>query len=346
MIDAGQIKKLLEWYDQHRRDLPWRKRRDAYGIWLSEIMLQQTMVAAVIPYYEKFLRQWPTVQDMARDDQANILRELAGLGYYSRARNLHAAAQKIVGDFGGVFPDNYKALLQLPGVGRYTAGAIAAIGFGEKVAAVDGNVIRVLSRVFGIATKLPLLTREIETAAHELMQNVPGTHATSRAGDTVQALMELGATVCIPKNPKCLLCPWQGICVAFAEGRQNDYPVRPAKKPKPFRSINIYVLENDKGEVLLRQRLQSWMLGGMQAFPSSALTKKETNHALHAEKIKWRVLPEKIVHSFTHFDAELIVHTGKNKNYLLQENEQWLPYDQLAQTGLPTLFAKILKLLN
>ena len=336
------FKPLLKWYDAHQRDLPWRQRRDAYGIWLSEIMLQQTMVAAVIPYYQKFLRLWPRVEDLAGAEQAEVLKEWAGLGYYSRARNLHKAAISVVTDHSGLFPDHYAGLLKLPGIGRYTAGAIAAIAFGEKVAAVDGNVIRVLSRLFGIATPIPRLLREIELRAHGMMQIVPD----KKSGDAVQALMELGATICIPKNPKCLLCPWQTVCTAYAEGRQNDYPVKAPKKTKPLRTINVYIVQNGIGEILLAQRPQNWMLGGMMGLPSTALTARETDHAVAQVETRWRVLPEKAAHSFTHFDAELVVHTGTIENYKLQDGEQWLARNKLALAGLPTFFAKVIKIIS
>jgi A/G-specific adenine glycosylase len=236
-IQPAFAKSLLAWYDAHARDLPWRKNRDPYRVWLSEIMLQQTRVAAVLEHYRTFLKRFPTVQKLAAAREASVLAAWSGLGYYRRARMLHAAAKLAVREHGGRFPETNQALLDLPGVGRYTAAAIASIAFGEPVAVVDGNVERVLSRIYG----KQLDERATWTSAEELLDR-------NRPGDANQAMMELGATVCLPREPKCLLCPVSEFCVAHGDIPRTSKPV-----PQTKREIH-FGLARRSGEVFLQQR--------------------------------------------------------------------------------------------
>lgn len=301
--------KLLVWYDAHRRVLPWRvlpgEKADPYHVWLSEIMLQQTTVAAVSPYYAKFLKRWPTVQSLAQSELDQVLQMWAGLGYYRRARNLHACAQWIAWERGGVFPFEEKELLRLPGLGPYTAAAIRAIAFDLRANVVDGNVERVMARLFNVQTPLPAAKKELRGLAETLLPS-------SRFGDYAQALMDLGATVCSPQNPKCALCPWGSACLAKKEGRPDVLPRREAKKSKPLRRAIAFVAWNEKGEVFLRQRPFSGLLAGMMEVPSSdweenlrpAWPKMRSKAPFPAE---WKLLKGLVHHTFTHFDLELSV---------------------------------------
>ncbi|MEX0297782.1 MAG: A/G-specific adenine glycosylase, partial [Kordiimonas sp.] len=243
---------LLNWYDSHRRVLPWRAlpncTSNPYHVWLSEIMLQQTTVATVKSYFEKFLKLWPTIDELAAASQEVVLKEWAGLGYYARARNLHKCAQVIVSEHGSKFPEKEDDLRALPGIGDYTAAAIAAIAFGEKTAVVDGNIERIISRTFRIKTALPAAKKEIKT---EVSQLTP----TDRPGDFAQAMMDLGASLCSPKKPSCLLCPVSGFCAAQTKGDMEHYPVKAPKKIKPVRRAISFWLEHD-GHVLLERRPQ------------------------------------------------------------------------------------------
>ena len=249
---------LLAWYDRHRRSLPWRAKAgqtaDPYHVWLSEIMLQQTTVPAVKPYYETFLRRWPTVRDLAEADIHDVMAAWAGLGYYARARNLHKCAQLVTERHGGRFPDDLEALRELPGIGRYTAAAIAAIAFDRPATIVDGNVERVISRLHRIQTPLPKAKEEIWALAETLTP-------TERPGDYAQAIMDLGATLCTPQKPACSLCPWQSACAAFKAGDQETYPRKAPKAERPQRYGAAFWILNDKGEVALRRRPPSGLLG-------------------------------------------------------------------------------------
>ena len=258
---------LLAWYDEERRDLPWRTRRgrraDPYGVWLSEIMLQQTTVKAVIPYYLKFLARWPTVEALAAAELDDVLAAWAGLGYYSRARNLYKCAQVVAHELAGVFPQSAAELQKLPGIGPYTAAAIAAIAFGEPATPVDGNIERVVARLFAVRQPLPAAKSELRRLAATLTP-------ARRPGDFAQAMMDLGAAICTPRRPSCLVCPVQSDCAANARGIEASLPLRAARAERPMRLGIAFVALREDGSVLLRRRAEAGLLGGMLEVPSTA----------------------------------------------------------------------------
>jgi A/G-specific adenine glycosylase len=332
---------LLAWYDRHRRAMPWRARAgqtpDPYRVWLAEIMLQQTTVATVGPYFEAFVRRWPDVAALAAAPRDDVLHAWAGLGYYARARNLHACAQAVANEFGGVFPDTEDGLRELPGIGPYTAAAIAAIAFGRRAVVVDGNVERVVARLHAIATPLPKAKDEIRAALAPL---VP----VDRPGDFAQATMDLGATTCSPRKPRCLLCPWKLACRAHAAGEAERYPVKLPKAKRPTRRAIAYVLADRAGAVWLRRRADEGLLGGMMEVPSSdwragAPSDKAARAAAPAA-LAWRALPGKVRHGFTHFELELEVWIARARRADVAGG-QWVPRDGLDGVALPTLFRKV-----
>ncbi|MCY0094191.1 A/G-specific adenine glycosylase [Hoeflea ulvae] len=302
---------LLAWYDRHARALPWRVSpadrahgvvADPYRVWLSEIMLQQTTVQAVKPYFETFATRWPRVSDLAAADTEDVMKAWAGLGYYSRARNLKKCADVVASEHGGRFPDNEDGLRALPGIGPYTAAAIAAIAFDRPAAVVDGNIERVFTRLLEIETPLPAAKTEIRAAVG---------HATpdERPGDFAQALMDLGATICTPKRPACALCPIDKMCQARASGRQEQFPVKPAKKSKPLRLGAAFVAERRDGSVLLVKRPDKGLLGGMTGVPTTNWTVRadgETGEKSAPFAADWQHKGV-ITHVFTHFELRLEV---------------------------------------
>lgn len=331
---------LLAWYDAHRRELPWRARPgeavDPYAVWLSEIMLQQTTVATVKGYFLKFLARWPSVEALAEAPLEETLAEWAGLGYYARARNLHACAGVVAREFGGRFPASEEALLGLPGIGPYTAAAIAAIAFNQPCVAVDGNVERVIARLHAIDTP----PRRAKPLIRETTQAML---PPSRAGDFAQALMDLGATVCTPRAPDCPACPLAGFCVACRDKTQDRYPVKEARAEKPKRRGAIFILRRGD-EVLLRRRPPKGLLGGMNEFPSTPLTqdvapKELRDHAPCAAP--WRALEEPVSHVFTHFSLSATVFVAKTAAAAPPaHNCRWAACDNLDKEGLPTLMRK------
>lgn len=331
---------LLRWYDKHARDLPWRvgpkarkagKRPDPYRVWLSEIMLQQTTVATVAPRYAEFLERWPTVNDMATAAQEDVLGQWAGLGYYARARNLHKCAVVVANEHDGKFPDTEEALRSLPGVGDYTAAAVAAIAFDRPAVVVDGNIERVVSRLFAIDTPLPGSKPEIKKRAAEIWPK-------KRSGDFAQSLMDLGAGVCRPKAPMCLLCPISSACKAFVEDEPQAYPKKAPKKPKPERRGAVYALMNSKGEMLFERRPEKGLLGGMLGLPGTPWTEEAGDALSHAPaKTKWRKAGA-IEHVFTHFRLTLDVYTGDApKSFRRKSDQQWIAP---GQAKLPTVMKK------
>ncbi|WBO23085.1 A/G-specific adenine glycosylase [Sphingomonas abietis] len=327
---------LLDWYDGHARSLPWRTppgaaaRPDPYRVWLSEIMLQQTTVAAVGPYFAKFTGRWPTVKALAAADEAELMAAWAGLGYYARARNLIACARSVVRDHGGIFPATEAGLRALPGVGAYTAAAVAAIAFGERAVVVDANVERVVSRLFAIPDPLPGSRPRIRAHADTITPDV-------RAGDFAQAMMDLGATVCTARNPRCLLCPLADPCAARAEGAPDRYPVKPAKKVRPHRRGIAYWLEAD-GAVLLVRRPDKGMLGGMRALPGGDWA--DIAEAAPPVAAAWHMIGT-VEHVFTHFSLSLDIHAVRLPGRPAADAvaAEWWPVALIEEAGLPTLYA-------
>jgi A/G-specific adenine glycosylase len=340
---------LLGWYDRERRHLPWRadpgEVPDPYKVWLSEIMLQQTTVKAVLPRYGLFLRRWPNVAALARAELGEVLGAWAGLGYYARARNLHACAQAVVEDHGGKFPESEVELRKLPGVGGYTAAAIAAIAFGGQATPVDGNIERVVARLFAVTLPLPEAKAEIKALAETLSP-------AKRPGDFAQAMMDLGATICTPRRPACGLCPVHPECRGYAEGLAEVLPYREEKAERPVRRGAIYVAIRSDGAVLLRERPLKGLLGGMLETPSSPWGDQAPNGKavqLHAPvNAEWRKLPGLVEHTFTHFHLELSVYraeVGANaalKRAALPERCRWLTLRELSDAALPSLMRKVI----
>ncbi|HEX2554030.1 MAG TPA: A/G-specific adenine glycosylase [Microvirga sp.] len=334
---------LLAWYDRHRRSLPWRagpgETPDPYRVWLSEIMLQQTTVTAVKPFYLRFLERFPTVAALADAPTEAVMQAWAGLGYYSRARNLHACAKAVVERHGGRFPPTEAALLRLPGIGAYTAAAVAAIAFGERAAAVDGNVERVISRVFRIEDPLPKAKPQVRAFTEAL---VPA----DRPGDFAQALMDLGATLCTPKRPACALCPWMRPCAARAAGLQEAYPKKVKKTEGQLRFGAAFVVLRADDRVLLRTRPPSGLLGGMAEPPTSewapdyALSRAMLDAPVEA---RWTRLPGTVRHTFTHFPLELTVFLAKvPRGTPAPDDMRWTPRAALTEEALPGAMKKVL----
>ncbi|WP_431015170.1 A/G-specific adenine glycosylase [Bradyrhizobium pachyrhizi] len=341
---ADRPARLLAWYDRHRRTLPWRavagERADPYRVWLSEIMLQQTTVRAVGPYFEKFVSRWPDVTALGRASLDDVLRMWAGLGYYSRARNLHACAVAVIGDHGGVFPDTEVGLRALPGIGPYTAAAIAAIAFDRRTMPVDGNIERVVSRLYAIEEALPQAKPQIKEMAATLL-------GPSRAGDSAQALMDLGATICTPKKPACALCPLNDDCAARTRGDQETFPRKAPKKSGTLRRGAAFVVTRG-GELLVRSRAEKGLLGGMTEVPGSQwLAGQEDAAALaQAPELKgvthWHRRAGVVTHVFTHFPLELVVYTASvPPRSRAPDGMRWVPVATLDGEAFPNLMRKV-----
>ncbi|BBC72312.1 A/G-specific adenine glycosylase [Altererythrobacter sp. B11] len=333
-MDNSVSHDLLAWYDGHARALPWRVppgggAADPYRVWLSEVMLQQTTVAAVRPYFEKFTRLWPDVAALAAAPEEAVMAAWAGLGYYSRARNLIACARAVAAR--GGFPDTEEGLRSLPGLGAYTAAAVAAIAFGRRAVVVDANVERVVARLFLIEEPLPAARKPIRQAADTITP-------ARRAGDFAQAMMDLGATICTPRNPRCLLCPLAPECRARMAGRQEELPVKPAKKQKPHRRGTAWWIVRE-GRVLLVTRPGEGMLGGMRALPDDGWSAAGDGTGTPPLEGDWRSLGT-VRHGFTHFTLDLAVMALEGKVAANPPQGEWHPIAELETAGLPTLFAK------
>ena len=337
---------LLVWYDRHRRVLPWRarsgERSDPYRVWLSEIMLQQTTVKTVAPYYARFLARWPTVAALAKSSLDDVLRAWAGLGYYARARNLHACARAVVEQHGGIFPAGLDGLRALPGIGDYTAAAVAAIAFEGAAVPVDGNVERVVARLFAVEQELPAAKPAIKQLAASLLP-------ARRAGDFAQALMDLGATICSRKRPACALCPWNEACVAHACGDQESFPRRAPKREGALRRGAAFVAVRADGRVLLRRRPEKGLLGGMTEVPGSDWARDfELASALESAprlrmKVRWWRLPGVVRHVFTHFPLELVVFTAAvSRAAPAPKGARWVKLVDLPGEALPNVMRKVL----
>ncbi|MGE0421124.1 MAG: A/G-specific adenine glycosylase [Reyranellaceae bacterium] len=339
--------RLLAWYDRHRRVLPWRapagRRADPYHVWLSEIMLQQTTVQTVGRYFLAFVERWPTVRDLAAAPLDDVLHLWQGLGYYARARNLHACARAVVERHGGAFPDDEESLRVLPGIGAYTSAAIAAIAFDRPASAVDGNVDRVITRLHALERPIPEIKTEIRALAARLVPR-------QRAGDYAQAMMDLGATVCIPGEPRCFVCPLIELCAARRLAIAAELPRKRAKPARPVRrGIAFFLLRKD-GAILLRRRAPRGLLGGMMEVPSSDWREGPLDRAAALQQApidtRWRALPGTVRHVFTHFELELCLVTARlptERAAAALEDAQWCAVDRLGEMALPTVMKKVLR---
>ncbi|MCG8356645.1 MAG: A/G-specific adenine glycosylase [Kiloniellales bacterium] len=339
--------RLLQWYDRHARRLPWRarpgERADPYRVWLSEVMLQQTTVATVGPYFQAFLERWPTVEALAAAPLDDVLTAWAGLGYYARARNLHACARQVAAEHGGAFPDSESALRALPGIGAYTAAAVAAIAFERKATPLDGNIERVVARLFAVETPLPQAKPALKRLAEGLTPD-------ERAGDYAQAMMDLGATVCLPRRPKCLLCPLNSDCAAHAGGSAEALPRRAPKAERPTRRAVAFWVLNGDGDLLLRRRPPKGLLGGMMELPSTDWREAPWPEAEALVQTPvaadWRPLAGQVRHTFTHFHFEIEVWAGRSEDGDLSRagaEARWVRLDALGDEALPSVMHKIVK---
>jgi A/G-specific adenine glycosylase len=339
---------LLAWYDRHRRTLPWRAARgeqaDPYRVWLSEIMLQQTTVRAVAPYYARFLARWNDVRALAAAPLDDVLKAWAGLGYYARARNLHACARAVVERHGGKFPVSEAELRDLPGIGDYTAAAIAAIAFDASASPVDGNIERVIARLYAVDAPLPAAKPELRRLARTL---TPPT----RAGDFAQAMMDLGATICTPKNPACAFCPWSECCTARVRGDAETFPRRTAKREGDLRRGAAFVARRADDHVLVRSRPAKGLLGGMTEVPTTEWSKDFADRGALPQaprfaghrRIAWRRTIGVVRHVFTHFPLELSVYVGEvPKHTPAPRGTRWVALADLGGEALPSLMRKVI----
>jgi A/G-specific adenine glycosylase len=335
---------LLAWYDVHAREMPWRvppaDRKagvlpDPYAVWMSEVMLQQTTVAAVREYHRKFLSIWPTVGDLAAAADADVMAAWAGLGYYARARNLLKCARAVVAEHDGKFPDNHAALLHLPGIGPYTAAAIASIAFDQPETVVDGNVERVMARLHDIHAPLPGSKGELTVLADKLTPQ-------ARPGDYAQAVMDLGATICTPRNPACGICPWREPCAARVAGTASELPKKTPKKKTPTRHGIVYVAKRADGAWLLETRPEKGLLGGMLGWPGS-----DWNDDPDADppfEADWQPLNEEARHTFTHFHLRLKIMTVRAASDINPLRGRFLTPSEFSPTSLPTAMRKVFDL--
>jgi A/G-specific adenine glycosylase len=347
--EAAIASALLAWYDRERRHLPWRaepgETPDPYKVWLSEIMLQQTTVKAVLPRYGLFLKTWPDVTALANAQLGEVLAAWAGLGYYARARNLHACARAVAERHSGRFPATEKELRALPGIGDYTAAAVAAIAFDQQAMPVDGNIERVVARLFAVTTPLPEAKAEIKALAKGLTPK-------TRPGALAQAMMDLGATLCTPRRPACGLCPVQIECRAHDQGIAEALPLREKQNERPTRRGVTFVALRADGAVLLRERPLHGLLGGMLETPSSPWAEGKGSEAVgtkHAPlKAEWKKLPGLVEHTFTHFHLELSVYRAEvgldvqPKHDAHPERCRWVKRRDLHAAALPSVMRKVL----
>ncbi|WEX78279.1 A/G-specific adenine glycosylase [Sinorhizobium numidicum] len=344
LIAMDAADRLLNWYDRHHRELPWRvsppmarngATPDPYHVWLSEVMLQQTTVQAVKAYFEKFLTLWPTVEDLAAAETEDVMKAWAGLGYYARARNLKKCAEAVARDHGGRFPDREEGLRALPGIGDYTAAALAAIAFNRRSAVLDGNVERVISRLFAIETPLPAAKPEMRALVSDLTP-------ADRPGDFAQAMMDLGATICTPKRPACSLCPFRANCLALATADPETFPRKGVKREKPLRRGAAFVAIDSSNAVYLQKRAETGLLGGMTEVPGTDWTARrdgETSIEAQPFAAPWEPCGA-ITHIFTHFELRLSVYRANVAHAVTAANGWWEPMASLKAQALPTVMKK------
>ncbi len=332
--------KLLKWYDANKRAMPWRalpgKKPNPYHVMVSEFMLQQTGVKTVVPYFKNFIKRWPRVEDLARARLESVRAAWAGLGYYRRAGFLHACAKAVVAKYQGKIPGTEAALITLPGIGPYAAAAIAAIAFGQKASVVDGNVERVIARIYALQETGGALRKAVTEKARALVPE-------QRCGDYAQAIMELGALICAPRSPACASCPWRENCRAFAEGAMEKYPIKGKAKATPHKYADVFVVEDKEGRLLLRQRAEAGLLGGMWEFPSGEWQEKKAKSTVLAglPKLKWQGKAE-IIHVFSHFTLHLRLRRGHAPTiFKAQDDMRWVAKRRLGTLALPTLMKKV-----
>lgn len=357
-FDPGAFQeKILDWYAKHQRVLPWRARgrgrSDPYKVWLSEIMLQQTTVSAVIPYFLRFTEKWPDVHSLAKAEDSEVMKEWAGLGYYARARNLLKCARIVSHETDGVFPENVKGLMDLPGIGPYTAAAISCISYGKNETVVDGNIERVTARVFRVPEALPLGKKEIRLAADSLFLGMEK-RGGKKVSEFPQALMDLGAGICTVKGPKCNLCPVSTFCLSFKAGDPEKYPVRAPKKASPVRRGRVYLIHDGDGRVVFQKRPETRMLGGMMGLPTTDwdIPKDDFDniHIPLVKKMGGLTRVGIVYHVFTHFKLELEVWrlTVPDVQDVLGLGDgfcfRYVPEYQFNKIGLPTVFLKAAKI--
>ena len=357
--------RLLKWFDKHKRDLPWRatdesSTRNAYQVWLAEVMLQQTQVATVLPYFERWLQRFPTLQALAAAPQDDVLKQWEGLGYYSRARNFHKAAQTIVNELGGHIPQTVEGLLALPGIGRYTAGAIASLAFGQDAPILDGNVKRLLSRLFALSDQPSAISHRLWELSEALLPK-------GRAGEFNEAMMDLGASICTPRAPDCAQCPLQPQCAAYAQGQPEAYPIQPAKKATPHKNLGVLVLFNARGQVLMGQRPVNGLLGGLWEFVSdeigdeamlldgslaSAVQRMAVQHIGLQVVVNTEDFIGIVKHAFTHFkitkhvfEVRLSTSPKVLANPSSYKQVHWVEMNEIKQLALTRSDQKILAML-
>lgn len=346
-------KKLLSWYGKNKRDLPWRKTKDPYAIWISEVMLQQTRVDTVLPYYLSFMEKYPDLESLAKADSEEILKSWEGLGYYKRLQNLRKTATFLVQEKNGIFPDNFSGLKELPGIGDYIAAALSSIAFGKREAVVDGNVKRVMARIF----KDPFPVNAGNSHRH--FQNYADLLLDpKKPGDFNQALMDLGAMVCVPKKPLCTSCPVNSLCKAFLSGKQDFFPHRETRKKIPFFKVACAAILDEKKRILVTKRPETGMLPGFWEFPGGKLEAGESE----LDACKREILEEiglspegfehlcKVRHAYTHFRitmAFFVCHTRNAEELRLKTRERkWLPFDELKTLAFPAANRKCMKALE
>lgn len=334
-------KKILIWYDKNKRDLPWRmdiKETNPYKTWVSEIMLQQTTVEAVKPYYHKFISKWPSVKKLADSELEDIMDSWSGLGYYSRAKNLHKTAKILCKEYDTKIPSNYEELIRLPGIGPYTAGAILAIAYDKKAPVIDANIERILLRVLGIKKSKDKVKKQLIKISEDFCPK-------KRSGDYVQAMMDLGSMVCKPAKPLCLVCPIKKFCHAFNKNIVDEIPIKKQKKIKKIREANIFFIISDKNKVYLKRRPLSGLLPGMLEFPSSEWKRKSSNkeeEPVFPFKGNWQPVKGQINHTFSHFQLKLKVYICEN----VEEKKVkgiWIQKSNIFDLELPSLMKKVYK---
>lgn len=332
---------LLNWYDDHKRELPWRandtNKVEHYHTWLSEIMLQQTTVGAVIPYFLKFTQSWPSIFDLANAKDEDVMQAWAGLGYYARARNLLKAARIVANDLDGQFPQTQKELMALPGIGDYTSAAILTIGMNKPATVMDGNIERVISRFFRVKEKLPKAKPAIKTLTSKFFDNFH-----DRPGDLAQAFMDLGAGICLPKKPKCLSCPLHKNCTAYTSGDAEKYPLKEPKKKIPTREGIMFFIRNNQGHILVHNRADDRMLGGMKGLPTTdwdknLYDKPDFLSALNFDSLDHATLK----HTFSHFHLSCsLYHADIKSNIAIPDEYQWVTKHAFLKLSFPTVFRK------